>query len=165
MAKVIILCGKIASGKSYYANSLRNRTKAVILSVDELMLRLSNNCLGSRHDDVASRCENYFYSLAEQIVGSGLDVIIDFGYWSKAEREQAKAYFNMRRIGVELHYINIPEKKRLEQLSQRNNMLQSIEQGNHGERVYLIGEELRQRLDSKFEEPTNLEYDKMISNI
>ena len=35
MAKVILICGKICSGKTYYARQLRDQYNAVILSTDE----------------------------------------------------------------------------------------------------------------------------------
>lgn len=37
-AKVILICGKRCSGKSTYAERLRDKNNAVILSVDEIML-------------------------------------------------------------------------------------------------------------------------------
>ena len=36
MAKIIAICGKICSGKTYYAQSLKDKENAVILSCDEL---------------------------------------------------------------------------------------------------------------------------------
>ena len=36
MAKVILICGKICSGKSYYARKLKEKEHAVILSRDEM---------------------------------------------------------------------------------------------------------------------------------
>ena len=44
MAKVILICGKICSGKSTYAEQLRIKERAAVLSVDEIMLA----CLNSR---------------------------------------------------------------------------------------------------------------------
>lgn len=155
MAKVIILCGKIASGKSYYAEKLSGQTGAVILSVDELMLKLSDSCLGQSHDDVARRCETYFYKLAEQLISKRIDVIIDYGYWSRDERNKAKNYFINRGIEVELHYIVIDEQLRLRQLDKRNEMLLLKQQNALAGREYIIGEELRIRLDNKFQEPTS----------
>ena len=38
MAKVILICGKICSGKSTYAQQLRRENRAVVLSIDEVML-------------------------------------------------------------------------------------------------------------------------------
>ena len=36
MAKIIVICGKICCGKSYYANQIKEKENAVILSCDEL---------------------------------------------------------------------------------------------------------------------------------
>lgn len=165
MAKVIILCGKIAAGKTYYANRLKSQTNSVLLSVDDLMLKLSDSCLGDRHDEIAARCENYFYGLSEQIVAIGLNVIIDFGYWLQKEREEAKAYFHKKGISVELHYIKIPEEVRLQQLMKRNESLLLADRRGENERVYIIDEGLRQKLDLKFEEPIPSEVDKLISMV
>lgn len=163
MAKVIILCGKIASGKSFYANKMKEQNNAIILSVDELMLNLSDHCLGNSHDDIANRCEKYFYQLAEQMVQIGLDVIIDFGYWSRKERLDAKSYFNNKNIKNEVHYVKCLEEKRYKQLQNRNELLISKRYDGLNDRVYIIDDDLRERLDKKFEEPQCDEVDKIIS--
>ncbi len=59
MAKVILICGKIASGKSYYANKIKNKEKAVILNTDELTYDLFNNYQGDKYEDRANRANNY----------------------------------------------------------------------------------------------------------
>lgn len=43
MGKVIIVCGKICSGKSYYSNSIKDSLNAVIISPDEATYELINN--------------------------------------------------------------------------------------------------------------------------
>lgn len=43
MAKVIAICGKICSGKSYYANKIKDKLNAVILSTDEVTFDLIDN--------------------------------------------------------------------------------------------------------------------------
>ncbi len=164
MAKVIILCGRIAVGKSYYANKLKERSDTIILSVDDLMLRLSDSCLGANHDDMALRCERYFYGLAEQMIKSGIDVIIDFGYWSRKEREEAREYFRRRGIKSELHYILISDEQRIKQLESRNERLIADSRRDDTGRVYIIDEALRKRLDQKFEEPAQEEIDILITN-
>ncbi|HWT26571.1 MAG TPA: AAA family ATPase, partial [Mobilitalea sp.] len=139
--------------------------KAIILSVDDLMLKLSDSCLGDRHGDVVGRCERYFYGLSEQIVSSGLDVIIDFGYWSKKERDAAKEYYKKAGITAELHYIKTSEEERSKRLAQRNEILQKQYELNPKERLYIIGDELKDRLDLKFEEPSEAEIDVLISDM
>ena len=50
MAKVIMTCGKICSGKSTYAEKLRKESGAVVLSIDELMTAVLGRELGDMHD-------------------------------------------------------------------------------------------------------------------
>lgn len=162
MAKVIILCGRIASGKTYYTKQLKDKSGTVILSVDDLLLQLSDTCLGERHDDIAGRCEHYLYGLAEQLTGMGMDVIIDYGYWLKREREAARQFFGSRHIPMELHYFIVSEEIRIRRLEQRNRAIEEADDRSE-KKVYLINEELRQRLDMKFEEPSTDEIDKLIT--
>ena len=42
MGKVIIVCGKIASGKSYYSRKIKDSLNAVIISPDEATSALDN---------------------------------------------------------------------------------------------------------------------------
>lgn len=45
MAKIIAICGKICCGKTYYANQIKEKENAVILSCDELTKDLFDNDL------------------------------------------------------------------------------------------------------------------------
>ena len=53
MAKVILLCGKLCCGKTTYAEHLRAQNKAVLLSIDEVMLTIFGQYTGDRHDEYA----------------------------------------------------------------------------------------------------------------
>ena len=50
MGKVILLCGKICSGKSYYSKNLKETVNAVIISPDEVTYELINNEQGEFYD-------------------------------------------------------------------------------------------------------------------
>lgn len=158
MPKVYILCGKIASGKTTYAKSLKEKNKAMILSCDDLMLTLFDGCLGEKHNDIVDRCSRFFNNQAEELISIGIDAVLDFGYWTKLERTKAKEYFIAKNIPVELHYLKIPENLRLERLIARNQSLSTS-----SKREYIIDDELRNYLDAKFEEPTADEIDKIIT--
>lgn len=151
---IYILCGKIASGKTTYAGKLKKEKNAVILSCDNLMLTLYDYCLGDKHDETTDKCLRYFYSLAEQFYYMNINVIIDFGYWTRIERKRAVQYFNDRNIPFEIHYIKVDEQKRLKQLEERNIIFEKQK-----ERNYIIKGELLKRLDSKFEEPSKEEFE------
>ena len=59
MGKVYLICGKICSGKSYYAKSLKEKYNAVILSTDEATYDLINNEQGEFYNIFAQRVNNY----------------------------------------------------------------------------------------------------------
>ena len=50
MAKVYLICGKICSGKTTYAEKLCAENDAVLLSVDEMTLTVFGQNCGEKHD-------------------------------------------------------------------------------------------------------------------
>ena len=160
-AKVYVLCGKIASGKTTYAESLRQSENAVVLSCDELMLSVFDECLGDKHDYFESKCVNYLCNLACDITNAGTSVILDYNFWSKKQRDDVKKFFTSKNITAELHYIKTEESKRLIWLEKRNEILRK-EKALDNTRKYIISDELKNYLDSKFEEPNDTEIDKLI---
>ena len=93
MPKVMMMCGKLCSGKTTYAKNLRKAGKAVILSVDEIMLALFDQHAGEKHDDYVARIKGYLYQKSLEIIDSGIDVILDFGFWTKEERVCARSFY------------------------------------------------------------------------
>ncbi len=155
MAKVIAICGKICSGKSYYAKQIKARYNAVILSTDEATYDLIKNEQGEFYDIFADRVNKYLRKKAAEIVSAGCNVILDWGFWTREERKETTDYFNIYGIDVEWHYINI-EKNRWEKLIEERN--KRIEEGN-GSSDFYLDDGLMKKLLSKFEEPTREEID------
>jgi len=58
LAKIILICGKICSGKTTYAKNIMEKNKAVLLSVDEITLTLFGQHLGNRHEEIAEKKKN-----------------------------------------------------------------------------------------------------------
>lgn len=155
MAKVIAICGKICSGKSYYAKQIKARYNAVILSTDEATYDLIKNEQGEFYDIFADRVNKYLRKKAAEIVSAGCNVILDWGFWTREERKETTDYFNIYGIDVEWHYINI-EKNRWEKLIEERN--KRIEEGS-GSSDFYLDDGLMKKLLSKFEEPTREEID------
>lgn len=158
MPKVIILCGRIAAGKSYYADKLQ-QNGAVILSADDLMLALFDGCLGERHDEIVLATERYFCTLAPQIAALGGDVVLDYGHWSRRLRDEVRAHCTAAGLACELHYITADDATRKARLAARN-----AQNAARPGRQYIIGEDLLARLDAKFEEPEEQEIDVRVNN-
>ena len=85
MAKVILICGKICSGKSYYAQWVQRENNAVILSCDEIESAIFHHSLGERYDEIADDIKKYLHKKTTEIVSTGSSVILDWGFWGKAE--------------------------------------------------------------------------------
>lgn len=150
MSKVMAICGKICSGKSYYAKQIKEKENAVILSKDEATYELIDNKQGEFYNVFAERVNKYLMKKAVEIVKAGCNVILDWGFWTKAERQETTKYFNQYGIDVEWHYVDI-EQPRWEQLIEERNI--KIQSGNGGSDFY-VDEGLLNKLLSKFEEPT-----------
>lgn len=109
MGKVILICGKICSGKSWYARQLKEKENAVILSTDEVTHDLTDNAQGEGYDEFATRVNAYLMKKAAELAAIGCNVILDWGFWTKRGRQEATDYFRLRNVAVEWHYIDIDD--------------------------------------------------------
>ena len=98
MAKVILLCGKICAGKSYYAKTIKDSLNAVIISPDEATYELINNEQGEFFNVFSKRLYKYLMKKSGEIVEAGANVIFERGLWTKKEREDTIKYYRDRNI-------------------------------------------------------------------
>lgn len=153
--KVIVLCGKIASGKTYYANQLKEKGNAVVLNVDELTYYLFDNRKGEDYVDLTRRAINYFKEKTVDIVNKGVNVILDLGLWSAKDRKDIKEFFEQKSIKIEIHYIDIDDEAWKNNIKRRN---MRINEGNRGMDFY-VTETLREKMLGIWEEPKKEEID------
>ncbi len=154
MAKVFLICGKLCSGKSTYAKTLCLQKKAVLLSVDEIMLALFGQDAGDRHDEFAQKTQRLLLQKSVQLVESGVSVVLDWGFWQKEKRSLTKAFYTERRIPCEFHYLDVDEKTRKARLEKRNRAVQA-----NALRAYYVDEGLAAKCERLFEPPCPEEID------
>ena len=77
MAKIILICGKICSGKTTYAKRLAAEHKAALLSVDEITLAMFGQHIGDKRDEMVERAENYLYKKSLELIAIDINVIFD----------------------------------------------------------------------------------------
>lgn len=155
MSKVICICGKIASGKTFYARQIKEKENAVILSTDEVTYDLINNMQGEFYNVFASRVNKYLMKKTVEIVNAGANVILDFGFWTKEWRKETSEYFKLQNIQCEWHYVDIDDETWYKNIKERN---KRIEEGNGGSDFY-VDDGLMKKLLSSFEEPSKKEID------
>ncbi len=91
-ARLHLMVGLPGSGKTTLALELARDLPALRLSADDLQLALFGDDMAhpdhnTRHDAI----EAALWPLALQALRAGADVILDFGFWSRAERDHLRA--------------------------------------------------------------------------
>ena len=95
MAKLVLICGKLCCGKTTYAKRLAKEIQAVRLSCDDIMLSLFGKDLGDKHDEVAQRVQRFLLKQSLEMLEAGVSVIVDFGFWRKAQREEFASLYGL----------------------------------------------------------------------
>ena len=155
MGKVIIICGKICSGKSYYAKQLKDELNAVIISPDEATYELINNEQGEIYDIFSKKLNKYLTKKVGEIAKAGANVIFERGLWSSKDRKEIRDYYNENNVESEIHYVCVDDETWKYNIEERN---KRVLEGTGGSDFYL-DEGLMKKLESKWEEPTEEEYD------
>ena len=157
MAKVFMICGKLCSGKSTYSQHLRLSEKAVILSIDEVMLGMLDPYLGDKHEMYSKRAEALILNKAVEVVRTDINVILDWGFWRRAQRDEIRAFFDEKNIEYELHYLYVPDDIWHARIQKRNSDIQ-----NGKSDAYFVDENLLNKFISRFEPPSEDEHHKLI---
>lgn len=157
MAKVVITCGKLCSGKTTYAEALSDELPAVHFSIDDLTLLLLGPYPGDILDEYFTKLEGYFYEQCVKLARRGINSVIDLGLWTKKERIQAREYFREKGVECEIHYLKIEDNLWHKRIEKRN---RDIEDG--AVKAYYVDENLLKKFESWFEEPEPEEVDKII---
>ncbi len=149
-----MICGKICTGKTTYAEELKKENKYVLLSVDEIMIDIFGNFTGKKHDEYTDNVKIYLYKKSVELVNMGVNVILDWGFWTKQDRTFAKNFYSKNSIKCELHYINIRDNAWKERINQRNKLV-----SNNEIYAYFIDENLVSKFESLFDMPDKNEID------
>lgn len=88
---VHLLHGFIGSGKTTFARQLEREIGAVRCSHDEWMIRLHGwNPPEEHFSEYRSQVEDLIWDEAARLVGTGTDVILDIGFWTRESRDDAR---------------------------------------------------------------------------
>lgn len=155
MAKIIAVCGKICSGKTYYAHQIRQCEHAVILSVDEVTHALFGNDLGDHHDEMTRRIRDHLQQKAFELVRTGCTVILDWGFWQASDRKSLRDACRDASVPCEWHYIDVDDTAWRRQIDERNARILAGEGGSD----YYLDEGLMTKLLSLWEAPAPDEID------
>ena len=152
--KVILLCGKMCSGKSYYAEKLKVERNAVLLSPDEAISCIFPSRKGDQLNDVFDRVKAYLYRKSLDILNTGTEVILDFGFWTRAERRRITKYYEYNGVTPEWHYIDVSPDVWTRNIERRN---RRIREGLSTD--FYLDDKLIAQFEQQFEAPERDEMD------
>lgn len=115
--RLILTCGLPGAGKTALAVRLASERRAVRLTKDEWLW-----ALGSTPWDrpTGEKIERELWRLAQEILGLGLSVVLDFGLWARVERDEMRTVARGLGVGVELHYLEVPVEELWRRIEVRN---------------------------------------------
>lgn len=115
--RLILTCGLPGAGKTALAVRLAAERRAVRLTKDEWLW-----ALGSTPWDrlIGEKVEQQLWRLAQEILGLGLSVVLDFGLWARIERDEMRTVARDLGVGVELHYLDVPVDELWRRIEVRN---------------------------------------------
>ena len=154
MTKVILICGKICSGKTFYAKSLIKENNAVLLSSDELISALFHPNENEYHNQVIDSVHKILKNKSVALVNAGVSVILDWGFWTKESRTAISDFYKSNGIEFEWHYIDIDNEQWQKNIDTRNEAVLKNETID-----YYVDSGLLKKCNSMFEVPENNEID------
>lgn len=157
MPKVFLIGGKLCCGKTTYAEKLIAEQKAVLLSCDEIMLSLFNVQAGEKHDETVAKVKQYLLAKSLEIINAGASVILDWGFWTKAERDFTKEYYRKNGVDFEFHYIEVSDEIWRNRIQKRNASVLAEDTG-----AYFVDENLTAKFEKVFETPGKNEIDFLV---
>ena len=124
VATVHLICGFLGAGKTTFSQSLAEQKSAVKFSVDELYLQLFTDEPTRELDAQAfDRLLLMLNGVWPQIVKAGVDVVLDFGFWRRAFRDDIRDRASLVGAKTRLYWLQCPDDVALARCLQRNGLL------------------------------------------
>ncbi len=120
-----LIVGNTGSGKTTYSRSLKEKTRAVIFSIDKWNKTLFLD--DKKEEDGLEwflerieRAESMILDLVIQLESAGTDSILDLGLSKFTHREKFRQFAKNHGFEIKLHFLDIPKEIRWERVCQRN---------------------------------------------
>jgi predicted kinase len=114
---LIIVCALPGSGKTTTANEVASQRGGVRLSPDEWMTALVVNLWDS---ELRARIEALQWSIGQDLLRVGATVIVEWGTWSREERDALRIPASELGASTELIYLDVPADELWRRIQERD---------------------------------------------
>jgi predicted kinase len=122
MPTLFLLCSLPGSGKTTLARQLEREHPALRLTPDEWMGPL----FGTGHDEAKRAIvEALQWDVSEKVLALGVSVVLDWGFWSRAERDDFRSRAAALGANAEVRFLDVPRDELSRRLAERNAELPS----------------------------------------
>ena len=147
MATLHLMVGLPCAGKTTLALTLEREHSALRLTLDEWHLRLfGQDAEDPAHDARHRLVESLLWEVASRALALGINVILDFGFWAREEREDFRSRAKELGASSEVHFLDVARDELLRRLAHRNTQDSKLS--------FRIPEEMMKPWIAIFEKPT-----------
>ncbi|MDJ0788428.1 MAG: AAA family ATPase [Myxococcota bacterium] len=147
MATLHLMVGLPCSGKTTLARALEREHSALRLTADEWHIRLfGQDAEELEHDGRHHLVEALQWDVGSRALELGTDVVLDFGFWAREEREDYRSRASQLGASSEVHFLDVPEPELLRRLAERNARPSAL--------AFCIPERMMRPWIASFERPT-----------
>lgn len=122
MAKLVFLCGKMASGKSTLARRLAARDNAILFVQDELLDALYPGAIVNvaSYIEYSSRINRTLSRFIVDLLSRGVSIVLDCPGNTRTQRAWFREMIDRANAEHELHYVDTPDETCKAQLRARS---------------------------------------------
>jgi predicted kinase len=121
---VSLVCGFLCTGKTSFTLKFATDTNAVALCLEEVVVQIFG--YGVDHAYLANRrvaVREVMWTQADLLVSRGVSVVLDFGFWSRAERDKARALAALHEAKVQMFHVTAEDEVIYRKLAERNKVV------------------------------------------